>query len=474
MNIFIITTNKESQAEYWQKYFDAHAKEGSIVLVVDEDWPGGAGNGYGTLYAFQKAVQLAKKKHSVDLIEALYQGHAVSLFHCAGRGKRLYPLTASENNNKSSIKLPSSAGCKTLLEFVLENIEGQRFSFPGRLSVFWGDQIFLSERPLQQPAAHASLFTKFIPFPTFDEWKEQNLDHYGLVLLNQKGECRLMEKISYSTLEEEASRFQSGGGVKVGLSLGSFSISIFFLEALLNTFKVELAARKGRLNTDYHFWMPLTWPRDDYLNFIINKGYPGVAMELLYDRMHLVKDHVCGMINHPIFSVMDIGADAPWWDFGSLNSYISNLHSILRGDISGRQLAQVLGIAPFYDPIDNNIIINSHVEEMNVKNSIIVNTTAKKITASKALVINCQLNKALIHNATLYNVSEKNDIVLHPHEVRSDVFFSGDPKQVALYTEEARNGKMDWEVILPKNTLAYKDVCALSEILPVLTFLFFR
>lgn len=45
----------------------------ATVLAVYEDWPGGAGNALGTLYAFQKATALAKCK-GYDLAGKLISG----------------------------------------------------------------------------------------------------------------------------------------------------------------------------------------------------------------------------------------------------------------------------------------------------------------------------------------------------------------------------------------------------------------
>ena len=76
-----------------------------MVLAVSEDWsPSGAGNGLGTLYAFQKANLASMEKYGVDLEKELGEGKiSAALFHTAGKGTRLAPLPASENNNKPGV-----------------------------------------------------------------------------------------------------------------------------------------------------------------------------------------------------------------------------------------------------------------------------------------------------------------------------------------------------------------------------------
>jgi hypothetical protein len=84
---------------------DGDSSQFPMVLAVSEDWAaGGAGNGLGTLYAWKKAVQYAKENNKVDL-EALMAAGDISaaLYHTAGKGTRLAPLPASENNNKPGV-----------------------------------------------------------------------------------------------------------------------------------------------------------------------------------------------------------------------------------------------------------------------------------------------------------------------------------------------------------------------------------
>ena len=75
------------------------------MLAVSEDWaPGGAGNGLGTLYAYRKACRAAEEKYGLDLVDLLGKGEvSAALYHTAGKGTRLAPLPASENNNKPGV-----------------------------------------------------------------------------------------------------------------------------------------------------------------------------------------------------------------------------------------------------------------------------------------------------------------------------------------------------------------------------------
>jgi len=112
-DVTIVCTTDDYQAEFWTKRLAegvCHVADKDsqfpMVLAVSEDWsPAGAGNGLGTLYAFQKACKVAKELHDGVDIDALLQEGKISaaLYHTAGKGTRLAPLPASENNNKPGV-----------------------------------------------------------------------------------------------------------------------------------------------------------------------------------------------------------------------------------------------------------------------------------------------------------------------------------------------------------------------------------
>jgi hypothetical protein len=108
-DVTIICTTDDHQAAYWMELLESGLLSSGTakVLAVSEDWiaPGGAGNGLGTLYAWQKACDLASQKYAgFDLAAALAAGKvAAALYHTAGKGTRLAPLPASENNNKPGV-----------------------------------------------------------------------------------------------------------------------------------------------------------------------------------------------------------------------------------------------------------------------------------------------------------------------------------------------------------------------------------
>ena len=109
-DVTVICTTDDHQAAFWMSKLntsDGAASLFPLVIAVSEDWSaGGAGNGLGTLYAWKKAVAYAKENcaGSPDLEDLLGKGEiSAALYHTAGKGTRMAPLPASENNNKPGV-----------------------------------------------------------------------------------------------------------------------------------------------------------------------------------------------------------------------------------------------------------------------------------------------------------------------------------------------------------------------------------
>ena len=273
-DVTIICTTDDYQAEYWMDRLGSGicAKSASdadrafpMVLGVSEDWSaGGAGNGLGTLYAYQKACKLAKAKYDVDISDLLSKGRiSAALYHTAGKGTRMAPLPASENNNKPGVKLPVCHSVNgqlapiTVLEAVIKQTGVYALSRSGRLSVYWGDQVFIPSSPfMYKPAHHVDILCALgESAPTPEEWTERGLEKYGVIAVMPSGGAAQVEKVDHATA---VSMLASLGEIKrVGPSLGSFSVSSSILSALCDEYSSELQAKVGKFDTDPHFWMPM-------------------------------------------------------------------------------------------------------------------------------------------------------------------------------------------------------------------------
>jgi hypothetical protein len=116
-DVTIVCTTDDHQAAYWMSILETGMLQGKKVLAVSEDWTasGGAGNGLGTLYAWTKACALASTKYAdegFELAAQLANGSvSAALYHTAGKGTRMAPLPASENNNKPGVVRTVPCSC---------------------------------------------------------------------------------------------------------------------------------------------------------------------------------------------------------------------------------------------------------------------------------------------------------------------------------------------------------------------------
>jgi len=143
-----------------------------------------------------------------------------------------------------------------------------------------------------------------------------------------------VEKVSHATATE---LLQDGVGVvtSVGTSLGSFSMSVSFLLAMMTEYSEELISKTNSLDTDPHFWMPLTLSRSSYLSIMKQKGKDEAQSGLQYDRMaNFAKKTEWDL---PMFGAVDVGKESYWWDYGQLRLYyINNMLATLPSDEAGK------------------------------------------------------------------------------------------------------------------------------------------
>lgn len=464
MDIVIVSTSNVQQEELWQKRLTQIQPKLLAspvhILCISEDWTGGAGNGLGTLYAYLKASRKAKALFNLDIGKAIENGASISLYHTAGEGRRLYPLTGSELGNKSAVKLPGFIpGSKELIS-ILEAVIYQTSSLAqyrkGRLSVYWGDQIFLPSTPCRSSQHHIEIVTKNRPLPSVDEWKTNGYARYGFVVGQQGLPNFIFEKLSEEKFSSVLKTHAITSESEFGLSLGCFSLSHEILQAFLNLFKDELSRKEGKFDTDVHFWMPLILDEKTYLGYMLEKKFTEPWAARHYQRLQSFKQQFCGKSNEALFGTWDIGTKGLWLDYGSLPAYFSNNREILQKNEIGEALRQFFG---WECAQDSSFQYNSTIASGTVKNSILINVEAHHLDVSDCLIIDSKFNSLKASQCLLYQVSEEAPLSLREREVRADVQFKD--QQIKLYSSLDRDAKNDWNTLLPKNKLSY---CELNQL----------
>mmetsp|Transcript_33120 Transcript_33120/g.73022 ORF Transcript_33120/g.73022 Transcript_33120/m.73022 type:complete len:552 (+) Transcript_33120:78-1733(+) len=492
-DVTIICTTDDHQAEYWTKRLSegvcrapsSSAEGGSspfpMVLAVSEDWSaGGAGNGLGTLYAYQKAARAAEEKHGVDLA-ALLRDKTISaaLYHTAGKGTRLAPLPASENNNKPGVKLPvchelsdGSFEPMTVLEAVVKQTGIYAASRKGRLSVYWGDQVFIPSAAFSYtPTHHVDIMCTLLgdTAPTAEEWAEQGLDKYGVIAVS-KGvgrDAAQVEKVDHATAVK---MLQSLGDIgQVGPSLGSFSVSAPMLEALCGEYSTELAAKAGKFDTDPHFWMPLTLPEEAYVSLMGQKGVDAAEAKAHHERMTKMKA-AFDLNGMGLFGAVDVGSEAAWWDYGQLKLYYKNNISLTDFDDETAKLyRRFLGVkSPKENSSigsdvkidDKSCVFSSTVQSGTISDSVLASVAALSVEAKGAIIVNCTAKSIKAgKNAILYNIVDDSDegIVAADGDVIVSVT-EEDGSMMELRSKHSICGGQAWKKVLDGNTMSFEQM----------------
>lgn len=478
MDVIIVSTGSAGQEGYWQQRLEATlgevTKPGAIVVAVNEDWPGGAGNGLGTLYAWQQARAKAKARFQIDIMDRLERGAAIGLYHTAGKGTRLAPLPGSENNNKPAIRLPGLLGPAdgpefiTVLEAVIRQTALYAATRQGRLSVFWGDGVFIPANPIaRQPTHHADILALLGPMPDAAEWGRRGLERYGLIAVDGNGDAAQVEKISYQQAANLIDTSVIGVDNGIGVSLGSFSMSAALAAAMLAEFDPELQAHAGKFDTDPHFWMPTTLDQATYTELMVRKGEDASGAQDHFRRLASFKERfMAAHGGQPFFGAVDVGEGSYWWDYGNLQPYHDNILKITGNDAEAEAVRLFFDLA---DPLagsalgdglavdERSCVVGCQISSGRVRNSVLVGVQAKHVEVEDTVLIQVAAPEIAGASGLFYNVADQGPLRFEPGCVRADAFLPGAGSH-AMRTRLDRDGRADWEQRLPGNPMSFADL----------------
>jgi hypothetical protein len=364
----------------------------------------------------------------------------------------------------------------TVLESVVKQTGIYAPSRKGRLSVFWGDQVFLpsvgSTLIQAAPTHHIDILCALTgdSFPTQDEWIKNGLEKYGCIACVENADGRLeaaqVEKVSQETAVAMLSPL--GALKQVGPSLGSFSVSAEFLNALTTEFDKELTDKTSKLDTDPHFWMPLTLPEESYVSLMKQKGTDESESKAHYDRMSRMKASFdLGSLG--LFGAVDVGSDACWWDYGQLALYSKNTLLLLEeASQSSDLLKKFLNVTEHQvssDLVnvqvdDKSYLFASKVKSGSIVNSLIANVAVGELNANGAIVVNCAAKKITAgEGAILYNLIDESDegITAAAGEIKVAVTEESG-KSMTLTSRMDIDGGEAWKQKLDANELSFEDV----------------
>ena len=358
----------------------------------------------------------------------------------------------------------------TVLEAVVKQTGVYAATRKGRLSVFWGDQIFVPSAPYQlAPTHHIDIMCTLLgeTAPTAEEWEAQGLEKYGViaVLKGDERNAAQVEKVSHATAVE---MLQSLGDIgQVGPSLGSFSVSAAMLNALCDEFSEEIAGKTEKLDTDPHFWMPLTLSAKDYAALMKQKGIDEAESLAHHERVAAMKEKF-DFGDMGLFGAVDVGSDACWWDYGQLKLYSKNNLNLLDADSSADLLRKFFGIEDRKENSvlhgvtvdDNSCVFGSTIMGGNIVDSALAVVTSPHVEAEGAIIVNCTAKKIVAgKGAILYNLIDTSDegIVAAPGEVIVAVTDESGDSMILKSRMDIDGGKA-WKLRLNMNDMSFEEV----------------
>jgi hypothetical protein len=103
------------------------------------------------------------------------------------------------------------------------------------------------------------------------------------------------------------------------------------------------------------------------------------------------------------------------------------------------------------------VVLNSRVRAGKIRRSVITNVDADRLDVSDSVLVNVTAPAVSGECILLYNAGSEEACACDAGSVRADAFLPGSGKHVMRTTLE-RDGKEDWYVKLPGNTLSYDEL----------------
>lgn len=470
-DVIIVTTHSPQEAAYWQDRLTSTkgivSNRECRILSVHEDWnsENGAGTLLGTLYAWKNAEKKAYSTEGVSLAGELASGKSIAIYHIAGLGARLAPLHGAECNSKSAVKLPclisseTSQSPMTILEGVILQTGPFARSRGGRLSVWWGDQIFIPSR-FEGPATHhIEMFarkTKVSPA----------MESYGLLLPGEYCSGKLREKMKIEQIDRCVPPDPDGERYAY-ISMGSFSISSAFLHALLLEFEPELKGKNVRHNSDADLWQPLTSTLEEYLE--AGRSSHTWARVSRFWKSFEASPGFSGLKK---LGFIDMG-DSFWWDFGNVRSYQENLLKIMGNTREGEVMRDFFRVGSWpvcisesdtgSTEIVDSLIIGSTIKQGSVRNSIVLNSHLKEAELDHCIVIESVVMKRLLGSLSIsYRDMERDDLLLATGEASAGIFVPP-ATRFRMRLKITANGKDNWRKKILDNPCTFFEVWQLQK-----------
>lgn len=373
-DIVIVVSALESERRFWKERLESTrgqiAGRDAAIFSVLESYGAGSppGNALGSLLAYETARAQSPEQAGVSweglrrrIQREKGRDPVVAIYHTAGYGSRVWPITGAEMGSKSRISMPRYLNQDdkkvpmTLLEATIFQSAIFAKNRPGRVMVFWGDQVFIPTRPLESLQSPSESPVEILALAG-DFSYEEIVNKYGLIALNETAPgvltaARLMQKPKSVEAARDfiAAHSRTGAMAK---SLGSFAVDKKFWDGLVRAYRTELretdprVQARNRADTDGDWWIPLTRLEfetaqagvnvsavRDLKSFKTELKAKGIAVEEYEDRVLRLYLNYRASSQVPLMKVINAGQNSLWWDFGNVGVEEGTTEGIFRRNI---------------------------------------------------------------------------------------------------------------------------------------------
>jgi hypothetical protein len=190
-----------------------------------------------------------------------------------------------------------------------------------------------------------------------------------------------------------------------------------------------------------------------------------------WDRINRFKEQFLSQSEQglKLFGDKDIGSDTFWWDYGQVRLYHQNFLKALESSFEGECMRQFYNLEKHWVKtlesdgvtIENSILIDTQAKGK-ITNCILMGSRADDIDVSNSVIVSSVLSQVRADQALMYNCTHLANINLPSGEVVADIFLPPEGR-VRMETNLGRDGKDDWEIVLPENACSFAQLAQLVE-----------
>ena len=169
-----------------------------------------------------------------------------------------------------------------------------------------------------------------------------------------------------------------------------------------------------------------------------------------------------------LFTAVDVGESAAWWDYGMLKLYQINNMKLTENTHDSNLLRSFLGVtsrklaSEIYSTVvdDQSVVLKSVIQNGSIRNSVISCVNCLQIEAEGAILVNVTARKIKAgKGAILYNIIDDSEegVTVNEDGVVVSVFEEDGSDALVKSSMEIDGGKA-WSLQLPDNSLTFEQL----------------